>query len=304
MKKRLIMIHHIGALIASLWVSSAACATVNVFACEPEWAALAEDVGGDLVKVTSATNAYQNVHHMTAKPSLLAAMRRAEIVVCSGADLEIGWLPLLMQKVANSTIQQGSNGFIMASDYVEKLNVMTNVDRSMGDVHPKGNPHIHLDPDNIAKVASVLTARLITIDPDNANIYTAHAQKFTEKWQSAMKRWDKEKALFQGQKIVVYHNSWAYLLNWLGMDMVASLEPKPGLPPTASHLADVLTAVKGQTVTAIIVAPFENTDAAQWLSEKTNIPVVNLPFTVNGSDKATDLVTLFDETLRLLKEAQ
>jgi zinc/manganese transport system substrate-binding protein len=174
----------------------------------------------------------------------------------------------------------------------------------MGDVHPRGNPHVHLDPYNIINISSVLKDRLSIIDPDNANTYTVNAQKFTEKWQSAMKRWDKERESLKGQKMVVYHNSWAYLLNWLGMDMVASLEPKPGLPPTAAHLADVLRAVKGQNVTAIIVAPFENTDAAQWLSEKTNIPIIILPFTINGNDKATDLVTLFDETLRLLKEVQ
>jgi zinc/manganese transport system substrate-binding protein len=304
MKKRLIMMYSIGALLACLGLSSNSFAAVNVFACEPEWAALAEEIGGDLVTVTSATNAYQNVHHMTAKPSLLAAMRRAEMVVCSGADLEIGWLPVLMQKVANSNVQQGTNGFMMASDYVDKLNVLINFDRSMGDVHPRGNPHVHLDPYNIINISSVLKDRLSIIDPDNANTYTVNAQKFTEKWQSAMKRWDKERESLKGQKMVVYHNSWAYLLNWLGMDMVASLEPKPGLPPTAAHLADVLRAVKGQNVTAIIVAPFENTDAAQWLSEKTNIPIIILPFTINGNDKATDLVTLFDETLRLLKEVQ
>jgi zinc/manganese transport system substrate-binding protein len=303
MKKQLI-INYAGALIACLWASSSAFATVNVFACEPEWASLVKEIGGDLVDVTAATNAYQNVHHITAKPSLLAAMRRADMVVCSGADLEIGWLPVLMRKVASSHLQQGNDGFVMASDYVDKLNVMTKVDRSMGDVHPNGNPHIHLDPNNIMIVGDILTERLIKIDPDNAETYTVQAKQFTEKWHNAMVRWNKEKAFFQGQKIVVYHNSWAYLLTWLGMDMIASLEPKPGLPPTASHLADVLNAVKEQNVKAIIVAPFENVDAAEWLSEKTHIPVVKLPFTVKGNDKATDLVTLFDETLTLLKDVQ
>lgn len=303
MKKRLIM-NYAGALIACLWVSSSAFATVNVFACEPEWASLVKEIGGDLVEVTAATNAYQNVHHITAKPSLLAAMRRADMVVCSGADLEIGWLPVLMRKVASSHLQQGNDAFVMASDYVDKLNVMTKVDRSMGDVHPNGNPHIHLDPNNIVIVSNILTQRLIKIDPDNAEIYTMQAKQFTEKWYNAMVRWNKEKAFFQGQKIVVYHNSWAYLLKWLGIDMIASLEPKPGLPPTASHLADVLNAVKGQNVKAIIVAPFENVDAAEWLSEKTQIPVVKLPFTIKGNDKATDLVAVFDETLTLLKDVQ
>ncbi len=298
MRKFFVLIAGLGVLIAS---PSSAYAKVNVFACEPEWAALAKEIGGDLVDVTSATNAQQDVHHLRAKPSLLAAMRKADLVFCTGASLEVGWLPILLKKTGGPDVQPETVGWIMASDYVEKLEVMQKADRSMGHVHPEGNPHIQLDPANIQTVAKVLADRLFLIDQDNVESYAQNLDAFTKKWTQAMQRWNSDKASLKGKKVVVYHKSWAYLLKWLGMSDVASLEPKPGIPPTASHLEDVLKAIQGQEISAIITTPYENEDAAKWLSQKSGIPVVPLPFTVGGSDKANDLFSLFDETLRLLK---
>lgn len=290
----------LGVLIAS---PSSAFAKVNVFACEPEWAALAKEIGGDLVDVTSATNARQDVHHLRAKPSLLAAMRKADLVFCTGASLEIGWLPILLKKAGGPDVQLETVGSIMASDYVEKLEIMQKADRSMGHVHPEGNPHIHLDPSNIQTIAEVLADRLLLIDQANATAYSKNLENFKQKWATEIQRWNAEKASLKGKKVVVYHNSWAYLLKWLGIEAVASLEPKPGLPPTASHLDEVLKTVQGENVRAILVAPFENEDAAQWLTEKAGIPIVRLPFTVGGSDNAGDLISLFDDTLKRLKDA-
>ena len=141
------------------------------------------------------------------------------------------------------------------------------------------------------------------IDQVNTAAYSQNLERFTQKWAAAMQRWEADKASFNGKKVVVYHNSWAYLLKWLGMHDVASLEPKPGIPPTAAHLETVLKAIQGQNVSAIITAPYENDKAARWLAEKSGLPVIQLPFTVGGSDKADNLVALFDETLRLLKAA-
>ncbi|MCC6597286.1 MAG: zinc ABC transporter substrate-binding protein [Alphaproteobacteria bacterium] len=290
----------LGVLIAS---PSSAFAKVNVFACEAEWAALAQEIGGDLVDVTSATNARQDVHHLRAKPSLLAAMRKADLVFCTGASLEVGWLPILLKKAGGPDVQMETVGSVMASDYVEKLEIMQKVDRSMGHVHPEGNPHIQLDPANIKIVAEVLADRLFIIDQANAAAYNQNLENFKQKWAAATQRWKAEKASLKGKKVVVYHNSWAYLLKWLGIKAVASLEPKPGLPPTASHLDEVLKTVQGQNVSAILVAPFENEDAAQWLTEKAGIPIVRLPFTVGGNDNADDLISLFDNTLSRLKDA-
>lgn len=294
-----ILMAGLGMLMAS---PSPALAQVNIFACEPEWAALASEIGGDLVDVTSATNAKQDVHHIRAKPSLLAAMRKADLVFCSGASLEIGWLPILIKKAGGPDVQQETIGWLMASDYVQKLGMVEHVDRSMGHIHPEGNPHVHLDPRNISIIAAVVAERLYLLDADNAQIYERNLTAFQSRWQSLMAQWETDAASLKGQKIVVYHNAWAYLLDWLGMDIIASLEPKPGVPPTASHLETVLDQVKGQRVQAILVSPYEDEDAAEWLAGKADIPVVHLPFTVGGNDAADDLAALFTETIRLLKE--
>ncbi|MEZ5814394.1 MAG: zinc ABC transporter substrate-binding protein [Alphaproteobacteria bacterium] len=300
MKKLLFIIAGLGVLLAS---PSSAYAKVNVFACEPEWAALAEKIGGSLVNVKSATNAKQDVHHIRAKPSLLAAMRKADLVFCTGASLEIGWLPILTKKAGGPDVQPETVGWVMASDYVEKLEVMQHVDRSMGHVHPEGNPHIQLDPHNITVVADVLAERLMLIDGENTAAYQLNLRAFQAKWKSLITQWETQAQSLKGQKVVVYHNAWAYLLKWLGMDVVATLEPKPGIPPTASHLETVLNNVKGKDVKAIFVAPYENEDAAEWLHSKSSIPVLHLPFTVGGNDNTNNLEDVFSETIRLLKEA-
>jgi len=282
---------------------NSAYAKVNIFACAPEWGALAEQIGGDQVDVYTASRANQDIHHMRAKPSLLAGMRRADMVICSGASLEVGWLPILLQKAGNAQVQEGGLGSIMAADYVPMLEVMQHADRSMGHVHPEGNPHVHLDPSNILIIANVIAERLSEIDFENAQLYEANSKSFEEQWKQAMARWQTQAANLKGQKVVVYHKSWTYLLNWLGIESIASLEPKPGIPPTASHLEKVLKNVEGQNVIGILVSPFESDKAAKWLSEKSNIPVVDLPFTVGGNDQAKDLMSLFDDTIKRLNRS-
>jgi len=180
--------------------------------------------------------------------------------------------------------------------------VPVRVDRSMGDVHPEGNPHILLDPRNILAVSEALAARLVTLDPQNAEVYRQNLSAFRLRWQASMEAWERQAADLKGMKVVVYHTSWAYLLEWLGIEAVAALEPKPGIPPTASHLESVLASVRAREVNAILIAPFENPKAAEWLSEKADIPVIYLPYSVGGSDKANDLEHLFSETIRLLRD--
>ena len=289
---------------AAVFFPRPAFAEVNIFACAPEWGALAQEIGADKVEVYTATKAAQDVHHMRAKPSLLAAMRKADLVLCSGASLEIGWLPILLNKAGDAQVQDGAVGSIMASDYVDRLEMMDNVDRSMGHVHPEGNPHIHLDPRNVLIIAGVLKDRLSQIDSANASGYAANYSAFKTKWNAAMQAWEAKAAALKGANVVVYHNSWSYLLNWLGMNSIASLEPKPGIPPTASHLEKVLNDVGNKQVVGILVAPFENGDAAKWLSEKTNIPTMSLPFTVGGNAQAVDLYSLFDSSISILSQGK
>lgn len=280
---------------------SPALAKVHVFACAPEWGALAEEIGGVHVEVFVATTARQDVHHVRAKPSLLAAMRKADLVVCSGAALESGWLPILLKKAGGPDVQPATAGYLMASDFVPLIGVMKEADRSMGHIHPEGNPHVHLNPNNLLLVAQVLAERLLILDPDNLEDYSGSFKRFETGWMALVSSWKEAAAGMEGAKVVVYHDAWAYLLDWLGMEKIASLEPKPGLPPTASHLEAVLQAVDGRDVRAILVAPYEDGKAADWLSGRTGIPVLRLPYTVGGSEDANDIESLFAETMEMLK---
>jgi len=281
-------------------LATPASAALNVFACEPEWASLAQELGGDKVSVVSATTARQDPHHIEARPSLIARMRGADLVVCSGSELEIGWLPLLLAQSGNGRVQPGSPGYLEASRYVLKLEVPGSVDRSMGDVHPGGNPHIHTDARNIAKVAKVLAERLAQLDAANASTYRSRAESFDKRWSEAIARWEKQAAPLKGMPLVAHHRAFTYLVNWLGLREVAELEPKPGIPPTTSHLAELVEQMKHSPAKAIVYSSYDDPKAAQFLSQRTGIPSVMLPFTVGGSDRAKDLFGYFDDLIARL----
>jgi zinc/manganese transport system substrate-binding protein len=289
----------------TVFYSAAASAALNVFACEPEWAALAQELGGDKVSAVSATTAFQDPHHIEARPSLIARMRNADLVVCSGSELEIGWLPLLLTQSGNGRVQPGSPGYLEAAQYVVRLEVPRVVDRSMGDVHPGGNPHIHTDPRNIAKVAAVLAERLTRLDGANAATYRSRGESFDKRWREAIGRWEQQAARLKGVPLVEHHKGFTYLINWLGMREVGDLEPKPGIPPTTSHLAGLVEQMKQAPAKMIVYSSYDDPKAAQFLSQRTGIPSVMLPFTVGGSDKAKDLFGYFDDIVaRLLGPPQ
>jgi zinc/manganese transport system substrate-binding protein len=288
----------LGALLCAITVP--AFAALNLFACEPEWGSLAREIGGDKVSVYEATNALQDVHHIQAKPSLLARTRNADMVVCTGSELEIGWLPILLQQSGNANIQPGKPGYFEAARYVRMLEIPTRLDRAEGDVHPGGNPHIQTDPRNIALVADALAKRLAEVDPANAGVYQGHYQAFAERWTAAMRNWEKQAAPLKGTAIVVQHKGFPYLENWLGLREVAALEPKPGVEPTSTHLSEVLAQLQRQPAKMVIRAAYNDGRASEWLSERAKIPAVTLPFTVGGSDKAKDLFGLFDDTVQRL----
>jgi zinc/manganese transport system substrate-binding protein len=277
-----------------------AIAALNVFACEPEWGALAQELGGDKVSVFLATTARQDPHRVEARPSLISRIRNADLVICSGSELEIGWLPLLLTQSGNDRIQPGSPGFLEASQFVVKLEIPKVIDRALGDIHPAGNPHIHLDPRNIARVADVVTGRLMELDPANADTYKARAESFRERWQAGIQRWQQQAAPLKSVPIVVYHKDMSYFINWAGMREAGSLEPKPGIPPTPTHLAELVERMKRSPARAVVYSPYNNPGAAQFLSERAKIPNVMLPFTVGGTDKAKDLFGLFDDTIERL----
>lgn len=285
-----------------LIVASLAQAQLNILACEPEWAALAQEIGGDRIDAYAATTAFQDPHHIQARPSLLARARKADLLICAGAELEAGWLPILLKKSGNGAILPGKPGHLMAADHVRLLEVPARVSRSMGDVHASGNPHVHLDPRNILKIAAVVNQRLQAIDKAGSSHYQQRYSAFAKKWQRAMARWQQRARPLRGMPVVVHHRSWIYLENWLGLNEIAALEPKPGLPPTSTHLAKVLQQVGKSPVKAIIHSPYQQQKSAKWLSGKSGIPVVLLPFTVGGTPQAKDLIGLFDDTINRLLE--
>jgi len=287
-----------------LAVGAPTAAALNIFACEPEWGALARELGGDKASIYVATTALQDPHRIEARPSLIARARTADLVVCTGAELEIGWMPLVQRQSGNARIQAGQPGYFEAASQLVLIEIPQRVDRSMGDVHAAGNPHVHLDPSNIARVAAALAERMAQLDPGDAAQYRARARAFLERWQQASARWEREGAPLKGMPIVVYHKDMTYLIRWLGLREVGALEPKPGVPPTASHLSELLTNLVRDPAKAVVRAAYADPRAAQWLSERAKIPALMLPFTVGGSERAKDLYGLFDDTLSRLLAVQ
>ncbi|MCD6707301.1 MAG: zinc ABC transporter substrate-binding protein [Thiobacillus sp.] len=286
-----------------LWLPAYAHAALNVFACEPEWAALTREIGGTDVSVFAATTALQDPHRIEARPSLIAQMRRAGLVVCTGAELEIGWLPVLLREAGNAGVQPGRPGYFEAARTVPLLDKPARLDRAEGDVHAQGNPHIHTDPRNILRVSEALAARLAEVDPANAAAYRARGQAFAARWNAAVARWQTRAAPLAGMPVAVQHQSFRYLLNWLGMRTVATLEPKPGVEPSVGHLAQVAAQLQATPAKAVLRAAYQSPRPADWLARRAGSPALALPYTVGGSERAGDLFGLFDDTLDQLLNA-
>lgn len=276
--------------------ASPAIAKLRVFACEPEWGALASELGGDAIEVSVGTSALQDVHQIEAKPSLIAKVRRADLVACTGADLEVGWLPQLLRQSGNAKVASGP-GYFMATEQVVTLDKPAKLDRAAGDVHPQGNPHIQMDPRRVLLVAKALSARLAQLDAGNAAIYAQRLADFSTRWQAAIKRWEAKAAPLKGKPVIVHHISWAYLNQWLGLQQIGALEPKPGVPPTSGHLSSLVSGAKSKHAYVIISAAYQDQKPARWLSERTDVPVVVLPYTVGGDAQSKDLFGFFDSTI-------
>lgn len=285
-------------LLLAAVIAAPAQAALRIFACEPEWAALARELMPEAT-IDVATTARQDPHFVQARPSLIAKVRQADLAVCTGAELEIGWLPALLIKANNSALTPAGQGLFYAADQVEKLDVMATVDRAMGDVHAGGNPHIHLSPERILLVADALALRLQQLAPaDNAAI-AGRLADFRQRWLAAMQRWQQQGQPLNGMRLVAYHSSYRYLFDWLGIEQVGDLEPKPGLPPTSGHLASLLAQLKSQPPQAIVHTPYQEAQAAAWLSEQLQVPALVLPYTID-EEQVSDLFALYDQLLASL----
>lgn len=275
-------------------------AALKVLACEPEWQALTEVLAGDLASVRSATNALQDPHQIEARPSLIAAARNADLLVCTGAELEIGWLPILLRQSGNPAIQPGQAGYFEAAQFVDKLEVPHRLDRADGDVHAQGNPHVQMDARNIALIAKQLSLRLAQLDATHAARYQSQYAAFAQKWQAAITGWEKAAAPLRGAPIIVHHPDFSYLNNWLGLRQVAMLEPKPGVEASSQHLAGLLAQQKQQPAKMILLTPYSDPRPANWLANKAQLPALVLPLSVGGTPAAKDLFSWYDEIIKQL----
>jgi zinc/manganese transport system substrate-binding protein len=275
-------------------------ATLNVFACEPEWAALMQQLAGDKASIYTATGPLQDPHQVQARPSLIAKARSAQLLVCTGAELEVGWMPVVLRESANSRIQPGSNGHFEAAKYVTMLEVPTRLDRADGDVHAAGNPHIQTDARNFLPIANALSKKLIELDPANSAFYQQRFTAFNQQWRASIAKWEQQAAPLKDVPIVVQHKGFPYLNDWLGLKEVAELEPKPGMEPSAAYLGKVLNDLQQHPARMVLRAAYQNERPSEWIAERAHIPAVEVPYTVGGTPQATDLFTMFDDTIARL----
>jgi zinc/manganese transport system substrate-binding protein len=248
-----------------------------VLACEPEWAALALALGGPDVEVFSAVPAGRDPHRVEARPSLVAQARRAHLLVCTGADLEVGWLPLLLSRSGNPRIQTGAPGHFLAAAHVSLLQPPERLDRSLGDIHPAGNPHLALDPRRMRAVAAALRDRLAALEPAAAPRFRANFTRLENSLAALERELQPERAALAGAAVAVHHDSWAYLLDWLGMRLTATIEPLPGVAPSGGHLAELAARLRDQRIDLVIRADHEDPRPAAWVGARVGRAPLALP---------------------------
>ncbi|HXK10512.1 MAG TPA: metal ABC transporter substrate-binding protein [Vicinamibacteria bacterium] len=290
--------------LAVVAASPPARAAVNVMAATEDLADLTRQVGGDRVKVESIARGYQDPHFVEAKPSFILKLSKADLLVVVGRELEIGWLPPLIQQSRNAKIQPGADGYLDASLTVKILEIPTGqITRAMGDVHPLGNPHYWLDPDNGRRVARAILEKLSRMAPGDASYFASRCADFDKRIAEAEKRWDAMMAPYKGLKIVTYHRSWPNLADRFGLDVVGYVEPRPGIPPSPSHTLDLIAEMKRQNVKILLVEPYFDLKTPNSIGRETGAKVLVMPPSVGGEKDVTDYITLFDHDLGLLVAA-
>jgi ABC-type Zn uptake system ZnuABC Zn-binding protein ZnuA len=279
-------------------------ASLNVVTTTEDLASIAREVGGDTVKVESLSRGYQDPHFVEAKPSFVLKLHSADLLVAVGRELEAGWLPPLVTQARNPKIQPGGTGYLDASVHAKILEIPTGqITRAMGDVHPAGNPHYWLDPDNGVRIAKDVAAKLGALDPANAAAYQQRAQAFEQKVAAAARRWDAQTAPYKGVPVVTYHRSWPNLLDRFGLQAVGYVEPRPGIPPSPSHTLDLIKEMKAKGVKLILVEPYFDLKTPNAIARQTGAKVLVLAPSVGGVKEATDYVALFDYDVKLIVDA-
>ena len=292
-------------LLSLLLFASAAVANAhNVVTTSSDLASIAREIGGNRITVTSIAKGYQDPHFVEVKPSFLLQLRKADLLIVVGLDLEIGWLPPLLDQSRNPKIRPGGPGYLDVSTGVEILDRPTGpINRSMGDVHPLGNPHYWLDPGNAVRVAIQIERKLAQLQPDDAEAFAKNLESFKRRMNDANKRWTRMLAPYRGAKIVTYHNSWPNFTRRYGLNVVGYVEPKPGVPPSPSHLLSLINLMKREKVKVILVEPYFDLKTPNSVAQRTGAQVLVMYPSVGGTPKLTDYFELFDYNVSRLVEA-
>jgi zinc/manganese transport system substrate-binding protein len=279
-------------------------AAINIITTTTDMAAIVTEVGGDKINVESLARGYQDPHFVEAKPSFVLKLNRADLLVVVGRELEAGWLPPLITQSRNARIQPGADGYFDASLTAKILEIPTGqITRAMGDVHPLGNPHYWLDPENGRRIAKALQAKLAQKDPANASYYAQRAADFDRRLGEAQQRWKATMAPYKGIKVVTYHRSWANFVDAFGLEVIGYVEPKPGIPPTPQHTLDLIQAMRAQQIKLIIVEPYFDLKTPNAIASQTGARVLVLPPSVGGVPQASDYLKLFDTQVSMLADA-
>ena len=289
------MLKHIVAVAAACVIAAPAAAQLRVMTSTTDLADLASEVGGKLVQVSHVSEGYQDPHFAEAKPSFVLQLRKSDVFAFVGLDLEIGWMPLLIQGARNPKVSPGGSGYLDASTAIEVLDrATTRVDRSMGDVHALGNPHYWLDPENGRRIARLFERKFSELDPKNATAYAANRNAFEDRLNAAETTWRPLVAQIKGKPVVAYHTSWKYFAEYTGMNIVGFMEPKPGVPPSPSHLAGLIQTMQRTGAKVIIMEPFYSRKDADFVASKTGAKVLILPPSVGGlrGQKLDDYIAL------------
>jgi zinc/manganese transport system substrate-binding protein len=284
--------------------ASKAASKLNVVTATTDLAALAQEVGGDRIEVESIARGYQDPHFVEAKPSFLLKLRKADLLIVVGLQLEIGWLPPLITQCGNPRVQIGAAGYLDASQFAEILEVPTGmVTRAMGDVHPLGNPHYWLDPENGRRIAQGIKQKLASMRPEDADYFEQRFQSFSQRLTVSEKAWDERMKPYHGRKVVTYHRSWPNFAKRFGLEVVGYVEPRPGIPPSPGHTVELIQMMRRENVRIILVEPYFDLKTPNSIARETGGQVVVLLPSVGGEKEVTDYFKLFDYDLDLLTRA-
>ena len=292
------------AIFALLSPNAAQAKKLNVVTATTDMAALTAEVGGDKIDVDSIAKGYQDPHFVEAKPSFLLKLRQADLLIVVGLQLEIGWLPPLITQSGNPRIQVGAAGYLDASQFAEILDIPTGtVTRAMGDVHPLGNPHYWLDPDNGRRIARGIAGKLGDLDPSNSAYYQDRFKDFDKRLSEAEQKWDAEMKPYHGRKVVTYHNSFPNFAKHFSLLVIGYVEPRPGIPPTPSHTIELIGLMKRENCKVVLVEPYFDLKTPQAIARDTGAKVVQYLPSVGGEKQVTNYFQLFDYDIGLLIKA-